>query len=216
MSRLLTAKQVYDLDRMNVSSQRMGGLGTYLSGGVSVPAAGSLYGMRLIKYVVAPALGTATATKAAIPLTDAAQEGITAGITQPDVPRCLSVKANASGCAGDVVIYGTDITGEDISETIALDSANEAFGVTAFATITGIDYPVETHAGTDTVSIGRANNIGLPVAVPNASVVVAQSFNGTADGGTVTADATVSKSIFAAAGAGSFNGAKLIELIILV
>lgn len=111
--------------------------------------------------IPAPAAPSATATKAALALTASPQVGVTAGITQPDVPRNLTVKGNASGNAGNVVLNGTSQDGTVISETIALNGATEVVGNKAFATLTSVNYPAETHAGTDTVSIGRGSKLGL-------------------------------------------------------
>lgn len=108
-----------------------------------------------------PAAPSATATKAAIPLTGAAQNGISAGITQPDVPRNITVKGNAAGIAGNVTIHGTSVSGQVITEVIALNGANEVVGNKAFKTVTSIDYPVQTNGGTDTVSIGRGSKLGI-------------------------------------------------------
>lgn len=118
-----------------------------------------------------PAVGSATATKAAIALTSSAQTGVTAGITQPDVPRNLTAKGNASGITGNVVITGKDAANATITETIALSGATEVAGNKAFKTVTSINYPAETHAGTDTVSIGRGAKIGLGAKLNRDSVV---------------------------------------------
>lgn len=107
-----------------------------------------------------PAAVSATATHAAIALT-AAEQDITSGITNPTYPRNVTVKGNASGVAGDVVITGTNYRDAVITETIALNGATEVLGNKAFKTITNIHLPVETHAGTDTVSVGRGKKFGL-------------------------------------------------------
>lgn len=109
---------------------------------------------------------------AATALTDAAQE-ITEGITSPAVPRNVSVKGNASGVAGDVIITGTNYADEEITETIALSGTSVVQGDKAFKTITKVDLPVETHAGTDTVEVGWNNKLGLPVCLPHNTVLAA-------------------------------------------
>ncbi len=106
-----------------------------------------------------PLLGTATLLHAAIPLTSAIQQH--ALTVNPDFPRIVSVKGNASGITGNCIITGTNIRGEAITETIALSGASEVFGVKAFKTVTNIQLPAETHAGTDTVSIGAGDALGL-------------------------------------------------------
>lgn len=113
------------------------------------------------KSLGSPAAASATAVHAAIAQTDAPQV-ITTEITNPDVPRNVTIKGNASGNAGDVVITGTNWEGDAITEAIALSGASEVVGNKAFATVTQIDVPAEVHAGTDTVSIGRGSKLGLP------------------------------------------------------
>lgn len=212
----LTQKQIDDLDNMNEASRRAGGLGTILAdivGGVEAPEAGAIQNLSAKEYSLTPAAPSATATKAAIALTASAQEGVTAGITQPDFPRILTVKGNASGIAGDVVIHGTNFADAEISDTIALNGATEVVGAKAFKTVTSIDYPVETNAGTDTVSIGRADKYGFPQAIPNTSLVLAKTFDGSADAGTVTAADTVEESVYDPAG--TVDGTKVLKLVFL-
>lgn len=114
------------------------------------------------QVAAAKAVGASnTGVHAAIALTNAIQQ-VAAAITNPAVPRNIIVKGNAAGIAGNVVIHGTSYGGEVISETIALDGANAVGGNKAFKTVTRIDLPVETHAGTDTVSVGWGDKLGLP------------------------------------------------------
>jgi hypothetical protein len=109
-----------------------------------------------------PLAKSATAIKSALTLTAGAQAGVTAGITQPDFPRILTIKGTKAGAnlTGNVVIYGTDIRGNAITDTIALNDDTEVAGLKAFKTITKIDFPARVTAG-DTVSIGRADALGL-------------------------------------------------------
>lgn len=120
---------------------------------------------------------TATATLGATALTAAAGgQDIVAGITNPDVPRNVTALGNAAGIVGDVVVTGTNWAGETITDTIALNGANEVAGVKAFVTVTKVHLPPETHAGTDTVSIGCGNCLGLqrPIAAAGSVVEVAR------------------------------------------
>lgn len=212
-----TEQEIYDLNNAMTPNQNVQ-LGTLLNdvlfGGLPDPSVGEITNMSAVKYVVAPALGSATATKVAFALTDAAQTGITAGITNPDVPRIVTVKGNASGISGDVVVHGTNINGEVISDTIALNGSTEVVGAKAFKTVTSIDYPAETNAGTDTVSIGRGVKIGFPAIISNTGLVIAKNFDGSVDAGTVTASTTVEGSVYAVAG--TMNGVKLVSLYFLV
>lgn len=117
-----------------------------------------------------PALGTTTAVKAAFSLTGAPQAGITAGITNPGVPRNITITGNAGGNAGNVVIHGTDFLGASISETIALSGTSTVAGNLAFATVTSIDFPTQTHGG-DTVAIGVGSKLGMPEVISRATIV---------------------------------------------
>jgi hypothetical protein len=207
--------QKTQLNNMNSAAQK-GTLGTRLDalefGSATVPAAGTLAGLRAMKYSTTPAIGTATYVHAAIALTDATQSVSTA-ITNPDFPRVVTIKGNASGITGNVVITGRDINDGALTDTIALNGATEVLGVKAFKTVLSIDLPVEVHAGTDTVSIGVGNKIGFPIAIPNASTVIAKTFDGAVDSSTITVAATAGASL--AAVAGTFNGTKIYELVFL-
>lgn len=205
----ITTVQKNKLDKSNRASQDIL-LGTRLDtieyGTMTAsPSAGTVTPCTIIKYVTTPAVGTATYVHAAIALTDATQT-VTTGITNPDFPRIVTVKGNASGITGNVVITGTDINGGAVTDTIALSGASEVLGTKAFKTVTSIALPVEVHAGTDTVSVGVGNKIGFPSAIPNTSLVLAKSFDGSVDSSTITAGATAQASL--AAVAGTFNGTK--------
>lgn len=131
---------------------------------------------------------------AAIALGAAAQD-ITAAITQPSVPRNIIIKGNAAGNAGNVVITGTNYADEAITETIALNEANAVAGTKAFKTVTKITVPIQTHAGTDTVSVGTGEALGLPYKLAHNTVMRAV-FDGTveATAPTVTVSASAIES----------------------
>lgn len=138
-----------------------------------------------------------TAVHAAITLTSEIQAVITA-ITNPKVPRSVIIKGNAAGVTGDVVITGTNVADEVITETIALNGATAVEGAKAFKTVTKIDLPVEVHAGTDTVSVGQGNKLGLPFLSSHDTVISAYLDNGregTAPTVTVSATAIESNTI---------------------
>lgn len=211
-----STKQIYDLDNAMSANQNVS-LGTTLNaalyGGITTPATGSVDPMAVIRYITAPALQTATGTKAAFTLLVGAQAGITAGITQPDYPRIVTVKGNDGNVTGNVVVHGTNFADAVITETIAANGTSEVLGTKAFKTVTSIDYPAYAVAGTETISIGRGIKIGFPIAISNTALVVAKNFNGSVDAGTVTASTTVEGSIYAVAG--TMNGVKLVELMFL-
>ena len=109
-----------------------------------------------------PARGAVAAVKAAFTLLGTAQPGITAGITNPDFPRTLTITGTKAGgsLTGNVKIYGTDIRGNAVTDTIALSDNATVEGVVAFKTITKIDFPARVTAA-DTVSIGTGTKLGL-------------------------------------------------------
>jgi hypothetical protein len=117
-----------------------------------------------------PGAPSATGVHAAIALTSSPQAAVTTGITSPTTPRNVTAKGNASGNTGNVVITGTDEAGNTITETIALNGATEVAGLKVFKTVTSIALPAETHAGTDTVSIGKGSRLGLGVKLSRNSI----------------------------------------------
>ena len=203
----VTAKKIYDLNNMNRAAQNIQ-MGTLIMGGAVVPTVGTLATVNTLRYSVAPTVASATATKSAFTLLVGAQPGITAGINQPDVPRIMTVKGNDGNVAGDVVIHGTNFAGTTVSDTIALNGSTEVEGLIAFKTVTSIDFPAYSVAGT--VSIGRSASIGFPSIINNTSDVITHDFNGATDAGTVVADATLGKSVYTVAG--TMDGAKIVSL----
>ena len=111
-----------------------------------------------------PAAKSITAILEATDLTDEEQT-ITEGITDPDVARNIRIKASKSGTdpvAGDVVVHGTNINNDAISETLTLDDETDVAGDKAFKTITSVELPIETNAGEDGVVVGTDNKLGIP------------------------------------------------------
>ena len=166
-----------------------------------------------VHYQITPAAKSATAVHAAIALTAATQTIITA-ITNPDVPRVVTVKGNAAGITGNVTISGTNAANADISDVIALNGATEVSGAKAFKTVTSIALPIQTHAGTDTVSVGRADIFGVPHMVDNAALLLVKLFNGSADGGSLAVDSDeVEKNLYSLSG--TADGVKPLDLYYL-
>ena len=143
-------------------------------------------------FAGSPALGTSTAVHAAITLNGGPQT-ITTAITNPDVCRNVTITGNAGGIAGNVIITGTDYNGNTITDTIALSGSSTVQGVRAFASVTSIQVPTETHVGTDTVSIGVGPKIGMPYLLTR-DTVLATFLNGVreaADSWTFATDNTL-------------------------
>lgn len=110
--------------------------------------------------VGSPALGSNTAVHAAVTLANGATTTTTTGFTNPDVPRVLVAKGNASGITGNVVITGTDINDAALTETIVAADAGAVVGLKAFKTVTQVVFPARTAPG-DTISIGVGAALGL-------------------------------------------------------
>lgn len=134
----------------------------------------------------APAAASATYVHAAANC-DTSEQTITTAITNPDVPRNLT--ATAGGTAGDiaavqVVVTGTNASGNTITETLPAFTLNTAGAVTgskAFKTVT--QYVVPAMDGTGcTVSIGIGDKLGLCDVVENTALIKAAFLNGTLEG----------------------------------
>ena len=103
---------------------------------------------------------------AAIAGTGAEQE-ITAGITNPDYARNITITTtNIDAPGGQVKIVGL-VRGKNDEEEITIIPANIAYGNKAFDTVTMIVIPATVTAGGDTVTVGFSDKIGLnnPIAV---------------------------------------------------
>jgi hypothetical protein len=185
-----------------------------LSQGAATLPDGSITPMFVQHYQIAPDAISATAVHAAVTLGAEAQD-VTTGITAPDVPRTLTVKGNAAEITGNVVITGTNLAGEEITDTIALSGASEVEGIKAFVTVTNINFPAKVNESGDTVSVGIAKKFGLPHIVENAAMLLVKLFDGSTDSGSLAVDADeIEKNLFALNGAP--NGSKKLDLFYMV
>jgi len=131
-------------------------------------------GSRILSVAIgAPALGVNNVVLGDTAMDDADPTVVVTGITNPDVPRNLTVKGNDANVTGNVVIAGTNAGGEAITETIALNAANVVVGNKAFKTVTSITLPVYDTANTERVRVGTGAKLGLPVKLSRNSVVAA-------------------------------------------
>lgn len=164
----------------------------------------------------APAAAAAAAIHAAVTLANGATTTVTTLITNPDFPRYLSITGAMSGgsLTGNVIIYGTNIEDQAISDTIALNNNSTVAGVAAFKSVTSIVLPARVTAG-DTVSIGITDQLGANILLTRNTVLltfVDGSKEGTAP--TVTTDADeIEKCSFDTNTA--LNGAKDVEIVYL-
>ena len=177
--------------------------------------------MRSVEYEVAPRNTDTDGIVAAVTLLAAAQPGQIPTVLNADkllaCPQLVTVKGamvGATSLTGDVKIYGTDIAGDAITDTIALNDAASVDGVKAFATVTKVDYPARVTAG-DTVEIGFTKAVGLPWKLPRVTRLLEKTLDGSADTGTVTYDATdLAKNIYVPSG--TPNGTKKLNLVAVV
>lgn len=132
-------------------------------------AAGTLATLLLRHYQIKPAAISAVSIHAAAALAAAAHD-ISTGISNPDFPRTLTVKGSASGITGNVVLSGKDILGDGISDTIALSGTGEVEGVKAFASVSNIHLPAQTHAAV--LQVETATAAGTITLSGNATVIV--------------------------------------------
>ena len=110
-----------------------------------------------------PALGTTNAVLGDTAMASGATTLVTTGITQPDVPRNMTVTGNGAAVAGNVVFTGTNSAGEVITETILAAGTATVVGNKAFATVTSILLPAYAVANTERIRAGGGAKLGLPV-----------------------------------------------------
>lgn len=106
---------------------------------------------------------------------------VTTFLAQPDVPRAISVTPGGTTAdvpAGDVVITGTNIFGETITEsiTLAANASSVVHGASAFSTVTSILFPIQD--GPDaTYDIGVNDVLGLHRCMASAGDVIFAVFD---------------------------------------
>lgn len=88
---------------------------------------------------------------------------------QPDFPRNLTIVASGTA-TGNVVITGTNIRNEVITETIALNGNTPVLGNKAFKRITSIQLPTVADR---TIDIGIGTKLGLDRAMAGNEVLYA-------------------------------------------
>lgn len=116
---------------------------------------------------------------------------------QPDVPRNITVtqtKVDAEDTNGTIVIVGTDIAGNAITETLTPNAGVTVAGAKAFKTVTsvtGVGWVIG--GGNDTITVGVGSLIGLPYLLPADSLVIAGTLAGTREATlpTITKSTTV-------------------------
>jgi hypothetical protein len=148
------------------------------------PATGSQQVIPEYQSVGSPALASTTAVHAAIPNTSTtAASVVTTGITNPVVPRNLTVTTGGStgDCkAGNVTITGKNILGRTMSEDFAItdDQAGTTTGNKAFKTVTSISVPKEDSPAHCTFAIGTGSKLGINRCMSVAGDFGHATFNG--------------------------------------
>jgi len=132
----------------------------------------------VVQKWTAPDAPSANGILASTLLTSAVQT-ITTGITNPDFPRLLSIDSDGAA-TGNVVIVGTNIRGESITDTIALNGTTVVNGVKAFRTIASITLPVKS--ASESVFVGWLDSLGLQ-SIPMSTTVISEDSNNAADTG---------------------------------
>ena len=131
---------------------------------------------------------------------------------QPPYP--MTITAVASGTqTGKVLLVGEDIAGNVIEEELTMTSDTPVESAKAFAKITAIKLPIKV--GSETIDVGWGNKFALPYKLVFAPQVIVKLFNGAADAGTVTANATdLAKNVYDPNG--TPDGAKALDFYILL
>lgn len=145
----------------------------------------------------------------------------TTGITNPSVPKCLTVSSDGTAAdikAVQVTITGTNYLDEVISETFPVFTENTkttVVGAKAFKTVTSISVPAMDGAGV-TVSVGESEILGLPFKLTHNTVFITllnNAVEGTAPIVTTSATAIESNTIDLNT---ALDGAKVVDVYLIV
>lgn len=134
------------------------------------------------------AAGTSTAVLAATNGAATAQT-VTSGITQPDVPRALSVTVGGTAAGvqqSTIVVTGTNVEGKVIAEgfTATQGSTGTINGVKAFKSITSVLIPAQVGTSA-TFAVGTRNILGINHRLFNNNTTV-KVYSATAHKGALT------------------------------
>lgn len=121
----------------------------------------------------------------------AAAQVITAGITQPDVPRALSITPTANATGGNpmsVTVTGLNVEGKTITDTfiIPVGSTTIVNGILAFKSVTSVTIPQQTVGLT--ITVGTQNKLGINHRLFNQNTTV-KVYSATAAYGALTLQA---------------------------
>lgn len=137
---------------------------------------------------------------------------------QPDVPRNLTVTHTEVGggvdTLGTIVILGTNIFDEIVSETITLVNGTKVVGTVAFksvTSVTGVGWVIGT--GNDTIIVGVGNKLAIPFPIAATSDVQLAWLDGTYQAPTVVAGGEVGKCTVDLS-AGTYDGSKKARILV--
>lgn len=119
-----------------------------------------LGGFPVSQIVNAPANASNNAVLASTALDDGASKEVTAGISDPDHFRCLSITGNQPGIDGTVTILGKDWANRSISEQIVASGNSTVQGTRPFRSVDKITLPARDGSG-DEIAVGTTNKFGL-------------------------------------------------------
>lgn len=168
--------------------------------GQTIQSEGEAVDLAFPAHITVPAaaavVASTTGIHAAVTANAVSTTEVRTGFTQPAYPR--GVTATAAGTDADVkatsvIVYGKDMAGNDITETLPAFTVNTlgtVTGVKAFAEVTGYDIPAQDGNGV-TVALGFSEVLGIPYKLSRNTVLMAFHDNtkeGTAP--TVTVSAT--------------------------
>lgn len=111
------------------------------------------------------AAGSATAILGSTSLSASVATTVNSGLTDPDVPRTLSVTIGGTAASvntGAVVVTGTNIEGKVITESFIMTIATTGIinGTKAFRTVTSVTAPKQAGSGV-TITVGTLNALGI-------------------------------------------------------
>lgn len=150
---------------------------------INIPKAAAAKADGVVKAAVGPSGAEAVAL------------GVTEFLSQPAWPRNITVKVSATTpadvAAGNIVVKGKNIAGEEITENFAIvaDTPATKTGTFAFAEITSVTIPVQD-GDSVTVDVGWGDIFGIPYKLYADELVILKLFDKAVDTATVVADVT--------------------------
>lgn len=183
---------------------------TTIDAATEVPAITGVYSGTPIVYYVAPDLSPSVVGQTMLAAGETTV--VTTGITNPDVPRTLVVNSNAPNFpSGNVIIVGTDIEDNVITETVAAGSETTK----AFKTVTSVTFPAQEVDEFDNMDIDGGQKFGLPARISTSLQVPLKVFNGSPENGAVGYNASdISKNLYTPVG--TPDGTKVIYVLMLI